>query len=120
MADPSKVVEQLGAFHLPVEVIPFGMEATRIHIQRLLDSLDLSHRPMLLRQRDGQGFRTDEGNVILDLSLDAIPDCEALADGLSAIPGVVEHGLFLGICDLALIGSPDGSVIEMTAAQVAE
>ncbi len=120
VADPSKVVEQLGAFHLPVEVIPFGMEATRIHIQRLLDSLDLSHRPMLLRQRDGQGFRTDEGNVILDLSLDAIPDCEALADGLSAIPGVVEHGLFLGICDLALIGSPDGSVIEMTAAQVAE
>ncbi|HHY01997.1 MAG TPA: ribose-5-phosphate isomerase RpiA [Paracoccus sp.] len=120
VADPSKVVEQLGAFHLPVEVIPFGMEATRIHIQRLLDSLDLSHRPMLLRQRDGQGFRTDEGNVILDLSLDAIPDCEALADGLSAIPGVVEHGLFLGMCDLALIGSPDGSVIEMTAAQVAE
>lgn len=120
VADPSKVVEQLGAFHLPVEVIPFGMEATRIHIQRLLDSLDLSHRPMLLRQRDGQGFRTDEGNVILDLSLDAIPDCETLADGLSAIPGVVEHGLFLGMCDLALIGSPDGSVIEMTAAQVAE
>lgn len=120
VADPSKVVEQLGAFHLPVEVIPFGMEATRIHIQRLLDSLDLSHRPMLLRQRDGQGFRTDEGNVILDLSLDAIPDCEALAEGLSAIPGVVEHGLFLGMCDLALIGSPDGSVIEMTAAQVAE
>lgn len=120
VADPTKVVEQLGAFHLPVEVIPFGMQTTRAHIQRLLDSLDLTHRPMLLRQRDGQEFRTDEGNVILDLSLDAIPDCEALAAGLAVIPGVVEHGLFLGMCDLALIGSPDGSVIEMTAAQVAQ
>ncbi len=114
VADPTKVVERLGAFHLPVEVIPFGMGATRIHIQRLLDSLDLDRRPILLRQRDGQAFRTDEGNVILDLSLDAIPDCEALAAGLATIPGVVEHGLFLGMCDLALVGSPDGSVIEMT------
>ncbi|SEH90965.1 ribose-5-phosphate isomerase RpiA [Paracoccus alkenifer] len=120
VADPGKVVERLGAFHLPVEVVPFGMETTRIHIRGLLDSLGLSQRPMLLRQREGQDFRTDEGNVILDLSLDEIPECGALAQGLAAIPGVVEHGLFLGMCDLALIGSPDGRVIEMTAAQVAQ
>ena len=68
---------------------------------------------MLLRQRDGAVMRTDEGNVILDLSLDLIHDPATLAAGLAAIPGVVEHGLFLGLCDTALIGSPDGSVIEL-------
>ena len=114
IADPQKVVETLGAFHLPVEVVPFGLETTRVHIQRLLDSQDLSQRPMLLRQRDGAVMRTDEGNVILDLSLDLIHDPATLAAGLAAIPGVVEHGLFLGLCDTALIGSPDGSVIELT------
>ena len=114
IADPTKVVEQLGAFHLPVEVLGFGVEATRIHIQRLLDAMDLSQRPMLVRQRDGAAFRTDEGNLILDLSLECIPDPAALARGLNAVPGVVEHGLFLNMCQLALIGSPDGSVIELT------
>lgn len=120
IADPGKVVESLGAFHLPVEVIPFGIETTRIHIQRLLEAEDLSQRPMLLRQRDGQPFLTDEGNLILDLSLDLIEHPKRLAAGLSAIPGVVEHGLFLGLCDLALIGSPDGSVIELQRPEVAE
>ena len=114
IADPGKVVETLGAFHLPVEVIPFGIDATRVHIQRFLDAENLSQRPMLLRQRDGAVFRTDEDNVILDLSLDCIDDPAQLARGLSAIPGVVEHGLFLNMCQLALIGSPDGSVIELT------
>lgn len=114
IADPGKVVEALGAFHLPVEVIPFGIDTTRTHIQRLLDAEDLTRRPMLLRQRDGQPFVTDEGNLILDLSLDLIAHPRRLAAGLAAIPGVVEHGLFLGMCDLALIGSPDGSVIELT------
>ncbi len=108
IADPAKVVDCLGAFHLPVEVIPFGFETTRRHIQRLLDAMDLTHRPMLLRQREGQVFRTDEGNLILDLSLQEIHDPETLAAGLAAIPGVVEHGLFLKMCALALIGSPTG------------
>ena len=113
IADPTKVVETLGAFHLPVEVIPFGVETTRVHIRRLLDGMDLTHRPMLIRQREGQAFRTDEDNLILDLSLESISDCSGLAAGLNAIPGVVEHGLFLGMCGLALIGSPDGSLIEL-------
>ncbi len=119
IADPLKVVETLGAFHLPVEVVPFGLETTRVHIQRLLDRMDLSHRPMLLRQRDGRVLRTDENNVILDLSLDLIHDPARLAAGLAAIPGVVEHGLFLDMCSLALIGSPDGSVIELTREEAA-
>ena len=119
IADPQKVVETLGAFHLPVEVVPFGLETTRVHIQRLLDRMDLSHRPMLLRQRDGRVLRTDENNVILDLSLDLIHDPARLAAGLAAIPGVVEHGLFLDMCSLALIGSPYGSVIELTREEAA-
>ncbi len=119
IADPLKVVETLGAFHLPVEVVPFGLETTRVHIQRLLDRMDLSHRPMLLRQRDGRVLRTDENNVILDLSLDLIHDPARLAAGLAAIPGVVEHGLFLDMCSLALIGSHDGSVIELTREEAA-
>lgn len=118
IADPTKVVETLGAFHLPVEVIPFGVQTTVTHIRRLLDSLDLTHRPILPRHRDGQLFRTDEGNLILDLSLEVIRDCSGLSSGLHAIPGVVEHGLFLGMCDLALVGAPDGSVIEMTKPEV--
>ena len=89
-----------------------------VHIRRLLDSLGLTHRPILPRQRDGRIFRTDEDNLILDLSLEAITDCKAISSGLHAIPGVVEHGLFLGMCDLALIGAPDGSVIEMTKPEV--
>ncbi|MDO5705153.1 MAG: ribose-5-phosphate isomerase RpiA [Paracoccus sp. (in: a-proteobacteria)] len=113
IADPGKVVEQLGAFHLPVEVIPFGWETTRDRITAALDGLDLDGRPILLRMRDGAPFVTDEGNHILDLALEAIPDPLTLNRALNAIPGVVENGLFIGLCDLALIGQPDGSVVEL-------
>ncbi|HRO14291.1 MAG TPA: ribose-5-phosphate isomerase RpiA [Paracoccus sp. (in: a-proteobacteria)] len=118
IADPTKVVECLGAFHLPVEVIPFGRQTTQKHIRKLLASLDLTHRPVLVRHRDGREFHTDEGNIILDLSLDRIAHPHRLATGLAAIPGVVEHGLFLEMCDLALIGGPDGQVIELTRPEV--
>lgn len=113
IADGGKVVDQLGAFHLPVEVIAFGWQATEILIRRALDALGLTHRPILLRHRGDAPLRTDEGNYILDLALDAIPDAEALAQRLSAIAGVVEHGLFLNICQLAIIGRPDGTVVEL-------
>ncbi|MDO5612106.1 MAG: ribose-5-phosphate isomerase RpiA [Paracoccus sp. (in: a-proteobacteria)] len=115
IADPAKVVEQLGAFHLPVEVIRFGWETTRERIKTTLDAMELDGRPILLRMRDGAPFLTDEGNHILDLSLEAIPDAVALNRALNAIPGVVENGLFIGLCDLALIGQPDGGVVELAA-----
>ncbi|SDE29930.1 ribose 5-phosphate isomerase A [Paracoccus isoporae] len=115
MADGNKVVETLGAFHLPVEVIGFGWQITRELIQRVLDSSELDHRPILLRQRNEAPYRTDEGNLILDLALEEIHDPERLSAALNAIPGVVENGLFLHICDLAIIGRPDGSVAELTA-----
>lgn len=111
IADPGKIVEQLGAFDLPVEVLAFGFEATQELLRRALDDLDLGGAAIQPRRRDGELVVTDEGNCILDLSLGAITDPRALANAISAIPGVVEHGLFLGICDTAIIGRADGSTV---------
>ncbi|MFN3526383.1 MAG: ribose-5-phosphate isomerase RpiA [Paracoccus sp. (in: a-proteobacteria)] len=113
IADPGKVVETLGAFPLPVEVLEFGFETTRKLIRRALDGLDLGGREVLQRLRGSDPVVTDEGNLILDLHLGEIPDPVALARALSSIPGVVEHGLFLGMCELAIIGREDGSVVEL-------
>lgn len=115
IADGSKTVAQLGAFHLPVEVIPFGWETTEKLIRRGLEQLGLGDRAISRRMRDGQPFVSDEGNFILDLDLKQIPDAEALALMLSDLPGVVEHGLFLGICDMAIVGQADGSSTEVRA-----
>ena len=120
MADGGKVVETLGAFLLPVEVIPFGWQTTRQLVLRVLADLDLADRAVVRRMRDGAPVLTDEGNYILDLALEAIPDPAALSVSLNALPGVVENGLFLGICDLAIIGKPDGSVVELMAEEIAE
>ncbi|RJE81452.1 ribose-5-phosphate isomerase RpiA [Paracoccus sp. JM45] len=113
IADPGKVVETLGAFPLPVEVLAFGFETTRTLIRRALDHLDLGGRDILQRLKGSDPLITDEGNYILDLHMQDIPDPAALARALSSIPGVVEHGLFLGMCDLAIIGRSDGSVVEL-------
>lgn len=113
IADPGKIVDRLGAFPLPVEVLQFGFGTTRELIRRALDGLDLGGRDVLHRLRGADPWVTDEGNWILDLHLGEIPDAPALARALSAIPGVVEHGLFLGMCNLAIIGRPDGSVVEL-------
>ena len=120
MADGSKVVEVLGAFHLPVEVIPFGWQTTKELISRVLVDLDLPGRPILLRKRDDLPLLTDEGNFILDLSLEAIPDPARLSARLNALPGVVENGLFLGLCCLAIIGKPDGDVVELRPEEAEE
>lgn len=120
IADPAKVVDRLGAFHLPVEVIPFGCETTRILIGRLLERHGLTQRPILLRHRDERPFRSDEGNLILDLALEEIPDPCELSRGLNMIPGVVENGLFVDLASLAIIGRPDGSVVTLEADQTPE
>ncbi|TWI37937.1 ribose-5-phosphate isomerase [Paracoccus sulfuroxidans] len=114
IADKMKVVEHLGEFHLPVEVVPFGKEATKKLIERVLDGHGLAGRPVKWRNGpEGGPFLTDEGNVILDLYLGRIADPEKLGRDLSSIAGVVEHGLFLNICQLAIIGGEDGSVVEL-------
>lgn len=113
IADPGKVVERLGAFPLPVEVIPFGFETTRTLVRRALEQLGFEDVEVLHRLKNSDPWITDEGNWILDLHLRAIPDPVALAHALAGIPGVVEHGLFLGMCCLAIIGKPDGTVIRL-------
>ncbi len=106
IADSSKKVARLGAFPLPVEVVPFGLASTRIRLDRVCAALGLSGA-ITLRKRDGQAFVTDGGHLILDGAFGAIPDPERLAAHLGAIPGVVEHGLFLGLASVALIAGPE-------------
>jgi ribose 5-phosphate isomerase A len=107
IADSAKRVSELGACPLPIEVSSFGVTATALAIERAGIELGLS-AALDLRQGGGGPFVTDGGNRILDASFGRIPDPEALANRLAAIPGVIEHGLFLGLADLALLASPDG------------
>ena len=113
IADAEKCVPELGAFPLPIEVIAFGMKATTRAIERAAAGLGLEG-PIELRKKDGVPFMTDSGNHVLDASFGRIPDPEALARRLADIPGIVEHGLFLGLADLALVASPEG-VAELKA-----
>ena len=108
IADETKVVETLGAFKLPIEVNPFGMVATRIAIEKLAAKLGLSGAIEPRRSGDGI-FTTDGGHYILDASFGRIPDAEALASALNAIPGVVEHGLFINMASIAIIAGPAGA-----------
>jgi ribose 5-phosphate isomerase A len=108
ITDPSKEVAQLGAFPLPVEITPFGQSVTRARIEAVLADAPVARREARLRLVDGKPFVTDEGNLTVDLFLDRIDAPEALDTALLAIPGVVETGLFLGICDTIVIGHPDG------------
>jgi len=117
IADETKLVDVLGQFPLPIEIMPFGMASTRIAIERLANSLDLSGE-LVQRLRTGkdEAYITDGGHFILDASFGRIPDAEALAAGLSVIPGVVEHGLFLNMADAAIIAAPAG--VRMLTLQV--
>jgi ribose 5-phosphate isomerase A len=106
VVDAAKVVETLGAFPLPIEVVPFGMGATNAAIRRIAGKLGLSG-PIALRQRGEKPFVTDSGNHILDASFGRIPDPDSLAAELSRIPGVVEHGLFIGLATTAIVAHGD-------------
>ena len=106
IADESKLVPRLGKFPLPVEVVAFGHRTTAARLAARLGALGHAGAKVALRIRDGAPFRTDSGNLIYDLALGAIADAPALAAALSAIPGVVEHGLFIGIATSLLIAGP--------------
>ena len=107
VADAGKLVAEVGAFPLPIEVVPFGLAATRAAIAEIAEGLGLSG-PIALRESDGRPFVTDGGHHILDASFGRIPDPATLAAALNMIPGVVEHGLFLGLASAAVIGRDDG------------
>ena len=109
ITDASKRVERLGRFPLPVEVAPFGAQATRRAIAARLHSLGCAGDIALRAGDDGAPFVTDGGHFIFDCSLGSIPDAEALADALVRVPGVMEHGLFLGLAT-AIIVATDGGV----------
>jgi ribose 5-phosphate isomerase A len=108
IADESKLVETLGAFALPIEVNMFGLVSTRIAIEKTAAKLGLTGGLTLRQSGDGD-FTTDGGHYIIDASFGRIPDAEALSSALNAIPGVVEHGLFLNMAALAIIAGPAGA-----------
>jgi ribose 5-phosphate isomerase A len=110
IADAAKEVRTLGAFPLPVEVIPFGWQASKALIDEILTSLDVLGRRTTMRMNGDRPFRTDEGNLILDLHLERIGNPRQLSLVLNQVPGVVENGLFIDICDAVVIGHGDGRV----------
>jgi ribose 5-phosphate isomerase A len=107
IADESKLVETLGAFPLPIEVNRFGLAATKLAIELAASKLGLSG-PVTLRMTGAAPFVTDGGHLILDASFGRIPDTRALSNALHAIPGVVEHGLFLDLARVAILAGADG------------
>src|SRR5262245_3237485 len=108
IADESKLVKTLGAYPLPVEVVRFGLLAT----MRLLEAIAIEagcHGEVRLRPGVGDApFVTDQGNLILDCAFGAILEPEVLSFALKRVPGVVEHGLFLGLADLAIVAGSSG------------
>lgn len=113
IADASKRVDKLGSFPLPVEVVRFGVTATRNMIEMLAADSGCHGEITQRLARDGTPFVTDSGNYIFDCAFGRLDDPESLDEALKFIPGVVENGLFLGIADAAIIGGPEGvSVIE--------
>ncbi|GLS33244.1 ribose-5-phosphate isomerase [Mesorhizobium albiziae] len=107
IADRSKLVETLGRFPLPIEVNRFGLKATEIAIGRAAAKLGLDGA-LTLRMTNGEPFVTDGGHLILDASFGRIPDTRALSEALHAIPGVVEHGLFLELATAVILAGADG------------
>ncbi len=108
IADNSKWVQTLGRFPLPIEVIPFGLAATRHAVASAFAKVGVSGPLQLRKGKDGHAFVTDGGHWIIDAHLGAIPEAAALARSLVAIPGVVEHGLFIGLATTALLAGPSG------------
>ena len=112
IADFDKRVTYLGQFPLPIEVLSFGMKSSQDQIASLLAAHDVAGRDITTRMAGNAPFVTDEGNYILDLHLGQISDPVKLAIALNQVPGVVESGLFINICDLVVLGASDGTLEE--------
>jgi ribose 5-phosphate isomerase A len=111
IADQGKVSATLGRYPLPIEVIPFGVRETCTRVSAAVAALGIQVSPAL-RLWDGSPARTDNGNLILDAAFGAISDPPVLAGAIKAVSGVVEHGLFLGLAEQALVGA-DHEVIRL-------
>lgn len=108
IADQSKWVEALGRFPLPIEIVPFGVAATRRAIEAVVRAIGCPAPVLLRRTKEGHPFVTDGGHLLLDVAFGRIPTPAPLAAQLTAIPGVVEHGLFVNIATMAIIAGSDG------------
>jgi ribose 5-phosphate isomerase A len=108
IADDSKWVKTLGRFPLPVEVIPFGLSATWRAMERAFAESGVSGQMVVRKGGDGHAFVTDGGHWIVDAHLGRIEDAPRLADLLSSIPGVVEHGLFIGLASMVVLAGSQG------------
>ena len=107
VVDESKLKERLGAFPLPVEVVPFGWEATK----KAMEALGCE---AALRPANGSPFITDNGNYILDCAFGRIDDPVKSEAAICGHPGVVECGLFTGLTHRVIVGRADGTLTEMT------
>jgi ribose 5-phosphate isomerase A len=108
IADDSKWVEVLGRFPLPVEVVPFGLAATQRAMGKAFAETGVSGQMVVRKGKDGHVFVTDGGHWIVDAHLERITDAARLASLLSAIPGVVEHGLFIDLAGMAVLAGAQG------------
>jgi ribose 5-phosphate isomerase A len=108
IADESKWVAMLGRFPLPIEIVPFGVAAIRRSLDTALAAAGCPGPTTLRKGKDGHALVTDGGHWLLDAALQRIADPQALAATLSAVPGVMEHGLFIGLAQTAILGGPDG------------
>ena len=108
IADESKWVATLGRFPLPIEVEPFGLGATRRAVELACAEAGAPGPAVLRRGKDGHAFVTDGGHWLLDAALQRIADPKALAERLSPIAGVVEHGLFIGLAQTAILAGDTG------------
>lgn len=107
IADASKAVATLGKFPLPIEVSRFGLEATRRAILRAAEATGCSGAVLLRKTASGETFLTDNGNFVFDCALGAIAAPDELAPRLSAIPGIVAHGLFIGLATAVVMAGPE-------------
>jgi ribose 5-phosphate isomerase A len=108
IADASKVVDALGRFPLSIEVNRFGLEATTRMVKAVAAAHGASGAVTLRRGKSGEPFVTDGGHLLLDALFGRISKPEALSADLHNVPGVVEHGLFLGLCAKAYVAGPNG------------
>jgi ribose 5-phosphate isomerase A len=111
ISDASKRVAMLGRFPLPVEIVPFGARATRGMIEKLAADAGCRGEIKTRLGPHGKPFVSDGGNWIVDCDFGQIEDPERLDAALKSIPGVVEHGLFLGLADLAIVAGAAGVVL---------
>jgi ribose 5-phosphate isomerase A len=108
IADETKWVDALGRFPLPVEVIPFGLSATRRAMERAFAEAGVSGQMGVRKGKDGHVFVTDGGHWIIDAHLGRIADPPRLARLLNVIPGVVEHGLFIDLASTVILAGAQG------------